>query len=326
MKCPVIGDNQWYSLIEPVFGAVETIVKRVCPRCLSNHAEPVEDCPNPIYDKDYQDEVILEPRRPTVSPARVRISELLKCPVDWQAIAPDQGISISLERFWEEVASECLLEGEGSPNTPSDNSLKFIDLSESLSDEQIAVELDEVRKLYGETFDEYSKPLVLEITAEEDLIRELPYIEAWITRARAKYKNAVYRFEKMRIANESDYRKHFPPTNMSTEEMRNRTRGRPGKDASLFYKGITPARLEHLMWTILDEVWRQILEVTHAGVYVDACTIIGASKGKDTKYIYFDIDLSTPITHAYPILEEAIPNDEDIIRIDNLQGYTIIDS
>jgi hypothetical protein len=303
------------------------MVKRVCPRCLSKHFEPIEDCPNPIYDKDYQDEVIREPRRPTISPARVRISELLKCPVDWQAIAPDQGISVSLERFWEEVASECLLEGEGLLDTPQENSVKHGELTElsDLSDEQFELLLVELQKIDGETFDEYFKPVILEVTAEEDLIRDLPDIEAWITRARAKYKSAVYRFEKMRMAYETDYRKHFPPSNISTEEIRNRTGGRPGKD-SLFYKGITPARLENLMWTILDEVWRQILDVNHARVYVDACTIIGASKGKDTRYIYFDIDLSTPITHAYPILAEEIPNDEDIIRIDNLQGYTIIDS
>lgn len=303
-------------------------MKRVCPRCLSNHAEPIDECPNPIYDRDYQDEVILEPRRPTISPARVRVSELLRCPVDWQAIAPDQGISISLERFWEEVASECLLEGRGLPDSTPASSVNPGELHElsDLSDEESGVLYAELREMAGETFDEYFQPMNLETTDEEDLVRELPEIEAWIVRARAKYKSAIYRFEKMRMADETDYRKHFPPSNISTEEIRNRTGGRQGKAPSLFYKGITPARLENLLWSILDEVWRQILDVNHVAVYVDACTIVGASKGKDTGYIHFDIDLSTPIAHAYPILPEEIPKDEDIIRFDHLQGYTVIDS
>jgi hypothetical protein len=164
------------------------MMKRVCPRCLSNHAEPIDECPNPIYDKDYQDEVILEPRRLTISPARVRISELLKCPVDWQAIAPDQGISISLERFWEEVAADCLLEGTGLPDSPPARSVKPRELAElsDLSDEEFEVLSDELRKIEGETFDVYFQPLILETTDEEDLVRQLPNIEAWIVRARAK--------------------------------------------------------------------------------------------------------------------------------------------
>src|ERR1051325_9157262 len=93
-----------------VYKTTERYLKDFCPRCLNTHAEPFESCPNPTYDLP-QAYYVLEPEDFPPSPARLEIIELLKCPIDWEQIAPGHAIVFSLEHYWQEVASSCLKRG-----------------------------------------------------------------------------------------------------------------------------------------------------------------------------------------------------------------------
>jgi hypothetical protein len=262
------------------------MVKAVCPRCLKEHSEPMEACPDPVYDADFEGYYVLEPLSPNLSLAHRKVAELLRCPVDWQEVAPNYSITLALEKYWQEIAASCL-------------------------------------PWPGEYFAGLFHPVDFETEAEEDLSRDLPQITAWIERARPIYIDRTRRFRDMKFADEEIYRKHFPANNLSTKQIRAES-GR-GKFVSKFYRGVTPERLQDVMWTILGDYWRQLLDLPAANIYVDALTVIGASRGHDTSWIHFDVDLSTPQTHAYPILQSEIPKGEARIGIDNLQGYVILD-
>jgi len=63
-----------------------------------------------------------------------------------------------------------------------------------------------------------------------------------------------------------------------------------------------------------------MVDKIHIKYYIDTMGIIGCTHGKETSYICYDIDLSTPIAHAYPISAADFPKDVELLYIDNLQG------
>jgi hypothetical protein len=289
------------------------MVKKVCPRCQEDHVEEPVDCPRPKYDDSWITDISLEALLPNdrlCSPIKLKVLKLLQCPINWEEIIPNYPIKIALEKYWREVSAECLNPGADPDNLPN------FDRPDADSLE-IAIRREEL--LEGEQFSDYFNTVLLEIEDDGDLEKDLPAIERWIERAQATYQKAVFRFEKMRMATGREHSKHFPPANLSVDEIRKRTT-RPGS-ASLFYKGVTPERLQDILWLTLGETWRQLLNVQNEKIYVDAITTVGASGGEDTSFICFDLDLSTPLAHAYPVSEQEIPSNTYIASWDNLQGY-----
>jgi hypothetical protein len=266
------------------------------------------------------------------SPNKTRVIELLRCPINWSELAPGCPVVDELEYYWMVVATGCLKTGTGdfdgvSMEEPTSavylqsTEARDADLDyyERLTDSE-RENLREVLKAYaeaeGETLEVFFSPFFLNLETEEELEEELPQIEAWIERSRRTYQERMHRFEKMEVADDVEYRKHFPAPNQPTAKIRVRSR----RGISYFYKGVTRERLRTLWWDVLWHCWGQLLNGNKAVLYVDAGTAIGSSFGEDTRYMKLIVDLSTPRVHAYPIPEKDIPKDVDLIRSSELIG------
>lgn len=309
------------------FFAAEEVPRRIpfsitmeCTRCLSTHAEEERDCPNPALERllEMPD---FESAQPNPTPTKVKIKQLLRCPVNWRELAP-AGFPVvdEFEFYWKLVATQCLKRGtgnfedliaEGPANTPAPPN----DFYEHLSDQQRSELKETIKKLKeasGESFEVYFSPGMLDLEDEEDLQDELPEIEEWIERSQKAYRDKMRRFEKMVIADDDEYRKHFRPPNEPVTKTRELS-GK-GKRVSYFYKSVTRERLRILWWDLLWHCYLHLLTAAQDKLYVDAGAVIGASMGKDTSYILLVVDLSTPRVHAYPILKNAIPRDAYVMH------------
>jgi hypothetical protein len=277
--------------------------------CQRDHPEDVMDCPNhdPGEEITILDYSLEELRNKGILDTELKnkVLELLQCPINWSEIASGHPIVDSLTNYWKEVAVECLSD-------------LVKEKSESMG-EMIGTYNDEIfdpEKIYIESFVDYFGPSAM-LLEDDDLEKEFPLIEEWIEKSRMEYRRRVYRFEKMRMLTTQQQQKHFIPYNLSDNAIREKTR--KGNQVSLFYKSITPEKLEQFIWLVLDETWRLLLNAKYEKLYVDVIKIIGASKGKDTSYICFKLDLNTPSAHAHPIIKEDIPPDQSISIWDNLQ-------
>jgi hypothetical protein len=279
-----------------------------CTRCLLTHEEEEEECPNPALERLLLVNQDYEPAHSNPTPTKTKIAQLLQCPINWRDLAPTgSGVIEEFEFQWQLIATQSLRPGTGDfgglivesrgpgPDPPSD-------YYEHISDHERSDLKEIVKKLgeaYGESFEVYFSPVTLEIEDEEDLREELPEIEKWIARSREVYLKKMHRFEKMVLADDAEYRKHFRPPN--EPQAKTRELSGKGKRISYFYKSITPDKLRILRWDILWDCWPRLLNASHAKEYVNAGIVVGASNGKDTTHVVFVIDLSTPRIHAYQL-------------------------
>lgn len=293
------------------------MVQIICPVCQKNHPEDVFNCPNSTRDNqltifDFTFEILREEWGGLDSSLKLELYELLQCPVKWETIFPDCAIATYLENFWIEVAGKCLDNMANQYTDPAGDVVAEFDLDyiyESLD--------DALNKIVIKSFSSYFQPYELTSADEDELSREMPYIRKWIKNARNEYSEKIRRFEKIRMLTTNEQMKHFDIANLSEDAIREKTN--KGKKVSLFYRGITPTQLETLLWSGLEETWRLLLDVPYENLYIDTMKIIGASKGEDTTYICFKLDLNTPSAHAHPILKKDIPPGQKVDNLDKLQ-------
>jgi hypothetical protein len=144
-----------------------------------------------------------------------------------------------------------------------------------------------------------------------------------IAGARDKYRKLTRRFFEMRVADERVRKKHYTSKNDERNAIVSRTRGGNKKDGSLFYPEVTPEMLLRVIWDLLEVRWRDLLNTTHVRLWVDVMERIGASAGTETKLVCFDLEFSTPLAHAFPVLkaDKTTPDDADPwLYCDVLQG------
>lgn len=292
------------------------MVKIVCSKCQKDHPGDSINCPNPDPDnrttildfslEDWMEKGVLN------SALKIKVFELLQCPIDWAAIFPDQVIAFSLENYWIEVAEECLETMSADYPDPAGDVVGVFDIDLDYGTVEELIE-----KVFISGLAKYLGPAGFILAEDDELEKELPYIEEWVKRTRAEYSDRTRRLAKLKMLTTREQEKHFLIYNLSTDQIRKKTL--KGLESSLFYRGITPDVLEPLLWSGLEEIWRLLLDVQYADLYIDAIKIIGASLGKDTSLIRFRLDLNTPSAHAHPFPEGKVPKGHKIDVRDDLQ-------
>lgn len=233
-----------------------------------------------------------------------QIAKLLECPVDWDRIVvvpakdADQppelsnpGLCTEMKWYWHEIAKQCEVDGEA-----------FY-----------------IGVLYP-TMEDGDLSFMYEEGDEERMRSDLKNIETWIQNARSQYIEKTRPIAEMKMATNKDQQKHYPLPSLSASKIRDKT----NNGASLFYNGIQAA-LPKLLWSVLEECWREVVDTKHFKIYVDCINVIGASHGQDSRHALLDMDCSTPITHAYPVTEQEITKEDRILIADDLQGVAIVD-
>jgi hypothetical protein len=230
-----------------------------------------------------------------------QIQTELRCPIDWGAIAPENPDLVGeLIGHWIAVTKKYQRDNEcrhfavlyhdeafGLCGYDPDADPAYVSRQTSLAPEN----LDEVK-------------------ADLINIRGAGSEVGWIQSARDDYKRQLGPLSRLRIATDQDYRKHFASDSLSKNQILIASKG----GVSYFYHEAEPD-LENIIWSCLDdEMWRQIVFSERRFVFVRCDQEIGATKGRDTRFVKCDFDMSTPQVHAYPIPEEDIPGDERVIH------------
>lgn len=142
---------------------------------------------------------------------------------------------------------------------------------------------------------------VRELTKQHDETAEV------IDAAREEYRSLTRRFFMMRVATEGEWGKHYTSKGDDRKTIIKRTSAAKKEDGSLFYPEVTPKMLLRVLWDMLEDRWRELLGTNHVRLWVDVMERIGASAGQETELVCFDIDLSTPLAHAFPVLKADMP-------------------
>jgi len=90
-------------------------------------------------------------------------------------------------------------------------------------------------------------------------------------------------------------------------------------DSSMFYSDVTVERLEMLMWSGIEQCWPQLAIDRPLHMFVQTTEPLGASEGKETYIVRFDLDYSNCEAHAHPRLPNKIPAGARILDEDGWQ-------
>ena len=213
------------------------------------------------------------------------IANRLRCPVDWHSIMlSHSGLEFALGQHWVNIVQKHQIEDEAS----------FVPDPE---------------------FEHGVNPILEMIDDPYELRIILERIDRWIKSAQDEYRSYVSPIERMKFVSQGVYSKHYPTSRLTQEEVREASRS----GASLFYVDFPPKRIGNLMWATFESVWRHILRQHNLKYIVDTMISCGATFGDDTHYILFDVDCSTPQTHAYPVPQPGKQEMKKVLFYDDLQ-------
>lgn len=194
----------------------------------------------------------------------LRLRKLVGCPITWEQHFEHRLLCKELRIYWIEVCKEFQVDGEA-------RFYQVLDVETSLDE------------------------------------RWLKSIEAnvprWRERAVKEYESRVGFLTKLSHLDRFGYAKHFPPSNLTKEQII----GRTGKSASLFFPEVTIEVFHWLFECVLSQKWLQIVTQRPLHVFLTSEMEIGGSNGAVTNTIRFDIDYSTPTIHSHPRQPADIP-------------------
>lgn len=213
------------------------------------------------------------------------IANRLRCPVDWQLIMPGRsGLEVALAQQWVDIVQNHQIDDESS----------FVPDPE---------------------FEHGVNPILEMIDDPAELRIILERIDKWIAPAKDEYRSIVSPIARMKFVSQGIYAKHYPTSRLTQEEVREASRS----GTSIFYVEFPPERIANLMWATFESVWRHILRQHNLKFIVDTMTSCGATFGNDTHYVLFDVDCSTPQTHAYPVPQPGKREMRKVLFYDDLQ-------
>lgn len=153
---------------------------------------------------------------------------------------------------------------------------------------------------------------------DEEFLREsCAAVAPVIDGVRAKYLADTRGLRGLRVATRLEHRKHFPARRLTRAE----TDAVSLDGVSRFYRGVTPELLTEVLWEALDGRLVRLIGERHLKFFVWCATEVGSSLGSPTSSVCFDIDLSTPMAHAYPFPEAEVPLERRRASSDILQGF-----
>jgi len=147
----------------------------------------------------------------------------------------------------------------------------------------------------------------------EELRSDLFNLKRWIKQAERSFRDVIYVLGWTKYKDPRERIKHHQRRGVSAEKVRQLTKG----GESMFFSFVTDELLLRLFWLIMSKRTEELLDKATTDFYLetDVGRTLGASAGRDTRFILFKMDYSTPEVHAYPLLEHEIPCSEKIDRL-----------
>lgn len=128
----------------------------------------------------------------------------------------------------------------------------------------------------------------------------------WIESAREEYEHLVGQLSRLRMANDSDYRKHFLPASVSLERRKQLSLS----GISYIHHEIEDQLAYFMWWSLMSDNWRKVFHEGKRFLYIQSRVPCGVTSGNETHFLKLDFDTSTPLVHAYPVLKEEIHAEE----------------
>ena len=164
----------------------------------------------------------------------------------------------------------------------------------------------------------------LEIDDLEDLIPVKINLESKVFAATLSYRSKVQRLSNLRVAQKSDYKKHFPLSYQNENEIAAASKQEEISKFNLRIDKIISERdILPDIWDLLANYlvnssecferrgnhgpeiwlsnWNELMEKKVLRIVNDCMVDIGYVEGKATQLMLFEFDFSTPICHMYPI-------------------------
>jgi len=241
------------------------------------------------------------------------MDELMRCPVDWST------------QFHSEAWSW---------------SLPYLDWYYCVA--KNAVDETEVRFWADEMMREWLR----ESYSQDPVAMKRLFMNLKLRRGAAEdlYKKRAQRLYGLQFMTPEEHGKHFAGK-MSQEEVLARSKNRP----SLFWENYSSVRLKQTFWSWFEtnfdivtnyaeyadfmnpesdqyrtseaRLWRRFLENHSVRICMDALQPVGASKGKLTSFLCYDLNVDTKTVHCFPIGEgdaKLIMCDSAVLAIDTL--------
>ncbi len=229
---------------------------------------------------------------------RIELEQLLTSPLDWPAVCDEIELVQWLRFAWYATAHQRQVDGE-------------------------------VARLIA--YEDFTPCLPEPDSVEEqpDLHPELVNVRAWHVGAKDEYLARYQNLYRIRVKPRNKYPKHYPNPGWTLEEVRAESTRRG--DAVLL-PALDEATQEKLLWATLDVTVFNVLKCNKIEAHVepeapaaalaglfdrrtlilaaDINRIVGASQGRATPYLLFNLTMPTAEFHAYPISREEYQTHE----------------
>ncbi len=229
---------------------------------------------------------------------RTELQQLLTCPLDWPAVCDEIELVHWLQFAWYAVAHRYQVDGE---------------VQGLIAYDEFAPSLSEL-----ELLDEHT-----------DLGPELINVRTWHGKAVEEYLARYQNLHRQRALSRAEYSKHYPNPGWTLEEVcaESKKRGQ-----AVLLPVLDEATQEKLLWATLDVTVFHVLECNKPEAHgepeapaaalaelfdrhtlilaADINRIVGASRGRATPYLLFNLTMPTAEFHAYPISGEEYQTNE----------------
>ena len=143
---------------------------------------------------------------------------------------------------------------------------------------------------------------------EEFLVPGLKNWQQWSPGAKADFLRLTAHLFETKMATRANYPKHYARYGSTKSEIRAATE----RSNSLLYDEMTPENQLLILQEVMAAYFDDFLDTRHRIISVRTPSIVGASRGRDTSLINFDVHFSSRLAHCYPVVAEEIDRDDPI--------------
>jgi hypothetical protein len=166
---------------------------------------------------------------------------------------------------------------------------------------------------------DFIDPKIRNLFDDEESVRAAVHNwRIWRAKAKKDFDSVAGAFLTISIVSTGRPAAHFPAVRDTTQTIRHRT----VNSDSVFFSTWPVTRLEPLLFDALAARFEDLQGLHHARIGTCVDTVVGASDGLDTNCLTFDVDLSTPQAHAFPVLPLEARKEQFFVPPSELAGLT----
>lgn len=178
------------------------------------------------------------------------------------------------------------------------NAVDMKRLSPSLRHELLYLWWSTAHDLEADMEADFIDPSVRDLFDDEQSVRAAVHNwRRWGPEARRQFNLTGRPFVEMHLSSTGRAADHLPAAGESEHAIRDRT----VNSDSVFFPACPIAHLEPLLFDLLAARFEELAGLHHARIATCLEITVGATNGRDTRCLAFDIDFSTPEAHAFPV-------------------------